>query len=126
MSNRIAAIDDYVRELGIEEDALVAAVAYARWSAAAECRLLAAAGIHVNDISWKELEPFLGRGRMPVLETVTLTDLLDHAKQELELVAWTHCQDVMPLDAIGSSCWHPYSVKFTSGCTRAAPAREAR
>ena len=34
---------------------------------------------------------------MPVLETVTLSDLLDHAKQELELVAWTQGQD----DAFG-------------------------
>ena len=97
MGNRVAAIDDYVRELGIEDDALAVAIAYARWSAAAEYRLLAAAGIHVDDISWKDLEPFLGRGRMPVLETVTLSDLLDYTKQDLELVAWTQGQD----DAFG-------------------------
>ena len=91
------AIDAYVRELNIEDKTLSAAVAYARWSAAAEYRLLAAAGIHVDDISWEDLEPFLGRGRMPVLETVTLSELLDHAKQELELVAWAQGQD----DAFG-------------------------
>ena len=44
-------------------------------------RLLAAAGIHVDDISWSDLELFLGRGRMPVLETVTLKDLLDYSKR---------------------------------------------
>ena len=34
---------------------------------------------------------------MPVLETVTLSDLLDYTKQDLELVAWTQGQD----DAFG-------------------------
>ena len=59
--------------------------------------LLEAAGIHVDDISWDELEPFLGRGRMPVLETVKLSDLLDYKRQDMELVAWAQGQD----DAFG-------------------------
>ena len=54
LANRVAAIDDYIRELGIEEDALAAGIAYTRWSAAAEYRLLAAAGIHVDEISWED------------------------------------------------------------------------
>ena len=97
MANRISAIDDYVRELGIEDDALAAAVTYARWSAAAEYRLFAAAGIHVDDISWEDLEPFLGRGRTPVLETIKLSDMLDYKRQNLELVARAQGQD----DAFG-------------------------
>ena len=97
MANRASAIDDYVRELGIEDDALAAAVAYARWSAAAEYRMLAAAGIHVDDISCDDLEPFLGRGRTPVLERVKLSDMHDYKRQNLELVAWAQGQD----DAFG-------------------------
>ena len=55
LANRVTPIDEYIQELGIEEDAVAAAIAYARWSAAAEYRLLAAAGIHVDDISWEDL-----------------------------------------------------------------------
>ena len=50
-------IDAYVRDPGIEEETLAAAIDYARWAAAAEYRLLAAAGIHANDIAWADLEP---------------------------------------------------------------------
>ena len=98
MDNRVTTVDECTRELGIEEDGLDAAITYARWSVAAEYRLLASAGIHVDDISGADLEPFLGRGRMPVLETVTLKELLDYSKQELEMVAWAQGQD----DAYGS------------------------
>ena len=45
------------------------------------------------DISWDELEPLLGRGRMPVLETFKLSELLNYTRQYLELVAWVHGQD---------------------------------
>ena len=92
LANRLAEIGAYVRDLGIEDETLAAAIDYARWSAAAEYRLLAAAGIHVNDIAWDDLQPFLGRGRMPVLETVKLSDLLSYTRQDLELVAWAQGQ----------------------------------
>ena len=59
-ANRIDEIDAYVKELGLEDEALVAAVKYAQWSAAAEYRLLASAGIRVDEISFDDLEPFLG------------------------------------------------------------------
>ena len=40
LTNRVEAIDTYVRDLGIEDETLAAAIAYARWFAAAEYRLL--------------------------------------------------------------------------------------
>ena len=43
--------------------------------------------------SFDDLEPYLGRGRMPVLETVYLSELLELNKNELELVAWSQQQD---------------------------------
>ena len=125
MANRIPAIDEYVQQLGIEDATLDAAIRHARWSAAAEDRLLAAAGIHVDDISWSDLEPFLGRGRMPVLETVKLSELLDYAKQNLELVAWAQGQ----YDAYGCDRFVMMTsilAKCTTGCTRADPALARR
>lgn len=55
--------------------------------------MLAAAGIHVDDVSWDDLEPFLSSGRIPVLETVKLSDMLDYKRQNLELVAWAQGRD---------------------------------
>ena len=54
----------------IEESALAAAKDYAVWSAAAAFRLLASQCIEVRNRANAESEPFLGRGRMPVLEIV--------------------------------------------------------
>ena len=93
MANRVDQIDAYVKELGIEAETLAAAIKYAQWSAAAEYRLLASAGIRVDEISFDDLEPFLGRGRMPVLQNVLLSDLLDLNKHNLEQVAWSQQQD---------------------------------
>ena len=67
LDNRIAQVDDYVQQLGIEEESVTAAIKYARWSAAAEYRLLASKGIKVGELSMADLEPYLGRGRLPVL-----------------------------------------------------------
>ena len=48
---------------------------------------------HVDDISWEDTEPLHWAGRMAVLETVKLSDLLDYKRQNLDLVAWAQCQD---------------------------------
>ena len=63
--NRLPQIDDYIHKCGIEAPCLQASLTYAQWSAAAEYKLLASKGIKVGDIPLKDLEPFLGRGRMP-------------------------------------------------------------
>lgn len=86
----------YVRGLGHGIWAIEAAIRYAQWPAAAEYRLLASAGIRVDEISF-DLEQYVGRGRMPVLEAVYLSELLDLNKHDLELVAWSQEQD----DAVG-------------------------
>ena len=81
LNNRVAEIDAYVKAQGVEDETLAAAIKYAQWPAAAEYRLLASAGIRVDEISFDDLEPFLGRGRMPSLQSVLLSDLLDMNKQ---------------------------------------------
>ena len=92
-ANRVDEIDAYVKELGSENDTLVAAIKNAQWSAAPEYRLFASAGIRVDEISFDDLEPFLGRGRMPVLQNILPSDLLDMNKHHLEQAAWSQQQD---------------------------------
>ena len=75
MITGLPAIDEYARSLGIEEEALPAAVSFAQWSAA-EYRILAPHSILVEEIPWKEIDPFQGRGLMPVIEEAQLQDLL--------------------------------------------------
>ena len=96
LAHRVPEIDAYVQELGIEQT-VVAAVSYAQWSVAAEYRLLAFKGIHVDEISLRDLEPFLGRGRTPVLENALLGDLIGMGKHTHEQVAWAQEED----DAFG-------------------------
>ena len=61
--NRLRQVDNYIQQCGIEEECLTASETYAKWSAVAEYRLLAANGIKVGQLSLRDLEPFLGRGR---------------------------------------------------------------
>lgn len=93
LANRVDQIDAYVEELGIETETFVAAIRYVQWFVAAEYRLLASVGIRVDEISFNDMELLLGRERMPVLENVLLSDLLDLNKHNLELVAWSQQQD---------------------------------
>ena len=72
LDHRIAQVDDYVQQLGIGEESVTAAIKYAGWSAAAEYRLLASKGIKVGELRMADLEPYLGRGCLPVLEHVSL------------------------------------------------------
>ena len=62
-ANRADEIDAYVKEIGIEDETRAAAIKYAQWSAAAEYRLLARAGIRFDEISFDDLEHFLRSGR---------------------------------------------------------------
>ena len=71
-----------MQQLGIEDECVTAAIKYARWSAAAEYRLLASKGIKVGGLSMADLEPFLGWGRLPVLERVSLV-LLNASKIDI-------------------------------------------
>ena len=89
IDHRVQQVDDYVQQLDIENESVRAAIKYARWSAAAEYRLLASRGIKVADISMSDLEPYLGRGRLPVLEQVSLALLKDNERDLLDRMAWT-------------------------------------
>ena len=53
LDHRVPKVDDYVQQLGIEEECVTAAIKYARWSAAAEYRLLASKGINVGASAWQ-------------------------------------------------------------------------
>ena len=82
-------VDKYVQQLDIEEASLKAAIKYARWSAAAEYRLLASKGIKVGETSMADLEPYLGRGRLPVLERVSLALLNASTVDNVDKMAWS-------------------------------------
>ena len=56
---RLPQVGDYIQRCGIESECERASIAYGKWSAAAEYRLLASKGICVGDITLEELEPFL-------------------------------------------------------------------
>ena len=88
LAHRVPEIDAYGKELGIEQETLVAAIGYALWSATAEYRLLASKGIIVDQISARHIEPYLGRGRMPVIEEVLLSDLAGMRQHAHDQVAW--------------------------------------
>ena len=81
---------------------MAAAVTYAQWSAAAEYRPLAATGIRVNEISFEDLEAYLGRGRIPVLENVLLIDLLGQKSMRTSK-SHGYSNRTMHMDAIASS-----------------------
>ena len=87
--NRLPQVDDYIRLLNIEEGSLQAAISYAKWSAAAEYRLLATCGIKVKEFTLAELEPFLGRGRLPVLVEMPLSELNETKTDRVDDMAWS-------------------------------------
>lgn len=89
IDHQVKEVDDYIRQLDIEDESLKAAIKYARWSAAAEYRLLASHGIKVGDVSIADLEPYLGRGRFPVLERVSLAMLSDTKRNIIDQMAWS-------------------------------------
>ena len=74
-------------------EARKAAIQYAVWSAAPEYRMIGAAGVKVHKISNKDLEPYLGRGMMPLLEDTTLVELLKKRDGDIPMVlaAWSQC-----------------------------------
>ena len=87
--NRLPQVDNYIKQCGIEEASVTASCTYAKWSAAAEYRLLAAQGIKVGEISLDDLEPFLGRGRLPVLIEMPLAQLNKTKVDVVDKLAWS-------------------------------------
>ena len=78
-----------MQQLGIDEESVTAAIKHAIWSAAAEYRLLASKGIKVGELSMADLEPYLGRGRLPVLERVSLALLNATKVDNVDKMAWS-------------------------------------
>ena len=55
----------------------------------AEYRLLAANGIKVGQINLRDLEPYLGRGRLPVLIEIPLSELNESKVDVVDKLAWS-------------------------------------
>ena len=87
--NRLPQVDEYVRRCNLEAESLQAAITYTKWSAAAEYRLLASCGIKVGEFTLDELEPYLGRGRLPVLVEMPLSELNDTKTDKVDRMAWS-------------------------------------
>ena len=105
---------------GVEKERVRAAVAYGKWSAAAEYRLLASRGIRVGDLTLAALEPYLGRGRLPVLVSVPLSELNNVKVDVVDKVAWSLGVD----DAYGHDRFSMTAVvlkHFSSGQQRHQP-----
>ena len=71
-------------KIGLGSESLHAVIQHVQWSAAAEHRLLASFGVRVRQIDLDDLEPFLGRGRMPVLKDMRLQEVLGMVKSTHE------------------------------------------